>query len=55
MEILVANGLMPADERSRKELERQDPWTLRVRGLAEELSLHELGRALFPPQSTARV
>lgn len=47
MERLITHGLMPADETARKELERLDPWELRVRGLDEKLSLHEFGRALF--------
>ncbi|MEQ9042544.1 MAG: type II CRISPR RNA-guided endonuclease Cas9 [Alphaproteobacteria bacterium] len=47
MERLIEHGLMPADPVKRKKLETIDPWSLRVRGLDEELSLHELGRALF--------
>lgn len=44
---LIVNGLMPSEEAARKALEKIDPWTLRVRGLDEKLSLHEFGRALF--------
>ena len=47
MEILTANGLMPADTAARKELEKLDPYWLRARALAEPLTLHEIGRALF--------
>ncbi len=47
MDRLVEYGLMPEDKTARKALETLDPWALRVRGLDEELSLHELGRALF--------
>ncbi|MBL4596423.1 MAG: hypothetical protein JKX99_07575 [Robiginitomaculum sp.] len=44
---LIKHGLMPGDPAARKELEKLDPWALRVRALDEELSLFELGRALF--------
>jgi CRISPR-associated endonuclease Csn1 len=47
MDALIRHGLMPEADAERKALERQDPWTLRVLGLDEELSLHQLGRALF--------
>ncbi|MCF6199930.1 MAG: type II CRISPR RNA-guided endonuclease Cas9 [Hyphomicrobiaceae bacterium] len=47
MEKLVELGLMPSDTNERKELEKLDPWELRVNGLDKELSLFELGRALF--------
>lgn len=47
MDKLIAHGLMPTDKAERKELEKEDPWILRLRGLDEELSLHQLGRALF--------
>ncbi len=47
MDRLIAHGLMPGDEIQRKALEQEDPWTLRVRGLDEKLSPHQLGRALF--------
>ncbi len=47
MDRLVQYGLMPKDKAERKALEKLDPWALRVRGLDEPLSLHELGRALF--------
>ncbi|MCW5698870.1 MAG: type II CRISPR RNA-guided endonuclease Cas9 [Rhodospirillales bacterium] len=44
---LVEHDLMPADHTIRKALEDGDPWSLRVKGLDEKLSRHELGRALF--------
>ena len=47
MATLVAHGLMPEHEADRKALESLDPYELRARGLDEELSLRELGRALF--------
>ncbi len=47
MDCLIEHGLMPAEEKARKNLEKKDPWVLRVQGLDEKLSLHELGRALF--------
>ena len=47
MDKRLRHGLMPADPAARKELEKLDPWNLRVRGLDEPLTLHELGRALF--------
>jgi len=47
MDALVSYGLMPAKADERKALEHEDPWTLRVKGLDEKLSLHQLGRALF--------
>jgi CRISPR-associated endonuclease Csn1 len=47
IDTLVGSGLMPADGEARKELEALDPYRLRAEGLDRELSLHELGRALF--------
>ena len=47
MDALVRHGLMPNEILQRKALEHEDPWTLRVKGLDEELSLYQLGRALF--------
>lgn len=47
MERLVDAGLMPADEKRRKELEKLDPYWLRAAALDQELTLHEIGRALF--------
>lgn len=38
---------MPADEPDRKELQKLDPYELRARGLDEQLSPHELGRAIY--------
>ena len=47
MEYMIETGLMPKDERSRKELELKDPYYLRAKAAEEKVSLHELGRALF--------
>ena len=47
MDALVACGLMPPDEDSRKALEGLDPYRLRSRALDHPLSPYELGRALF--------
>ena len=47
MAALIRHGLMPEDAKKRKCLEREDPWTLRVHGLDNKLSLYHLGRALF--------
>jgi CRISPR-associated endonuclease Csn1 len=47
MSILTEYGLMPKDEAERKELEKLDPYLLRVKALDEEVSLFELGRAIF--------
>ncbi len=62
LDALVRFGLMPSDPAARKALENPtgrgrngadeirktyDPWRLRARGLAEALTPHQLGRALF--------
>jgi len=47
MDKLTKHKLMPDNYESRKKLEKTDPWALRVKGLDEKLTLHELGRALF--------
>jgi CRISPR-associated endonuclease Csn1 len=47
MKILVQYGLMPSDQDSRKKLQDLDPYILRARGLSEELTPHEFGRALY--------
>jgi CRISPR-associated endonuclease Csn1 len=55
MRELIEFGLMPTDESARKALEGRkgvplidtDPWILRARALNEEISLHQLGRAIF--------
>lgn len=55
MRQLIRFGLMPENETERKALEggkggsliNTDPWILRARGLNEEISPHQLGRALF--------
>ena len=47
MQELIACGLMPSDERERKQLEECDPYQLRARSLDHPLTPYELGRALF--------
>lgn len=47
METLARSGLMPIDPLERKALEKLDPYSLRAVGLHEQISLQELGRALF--------
>ena len=47
LQALVEYGLMPPDPKARKELERLDPYSLRVRALDQPLNPFELGRALF--------
>ncbi|MBC6445319.1 MAG: type II CRISPR RNA-guided endonuclease Cas9 [Alphaproteobacteria bacterium GM202ARS2] len=47
MQKLIANGLMPTDKAQRKQLESLCPYQLRSKGVKGELTLHELGRALF--------
>jgi CRISPR-associated endonuclease Csn1 len=47
MEALIRHGLMPNTVPERKVLEGEDPWTLRVHGLDQKLTLHQLGRVLF--------
>ena len=47
LDALKRHGLMPKDPSEAKALQQTDPWILRARGLDEELSPHELGRALF--------
>ena len=47
MEALIRHGLMPADAEERQSLQHEDPWVLRVKGLDEKLTPHQLGRALF--------
>ncbi|WP_261401506.1 type II CRISPR RNA-guided endonuclease Cas9 [Chenggangzhangella methanolivorans] len=44
---LTRLGLFPAEEAGRKALEGLDPYELRARALSEELTLAEIGRALF--------
>ncbi|MFH1805160.1 MAG: type II CRISPR RNA-guided endonuclease Cas9 [Pseudomonadota bacterium] len=46
-DVLIAYGLMPADEAARKQLVALDPYHLRASGLDEALPPHHLGRALF--------
>ncbi len=47
MDLLVAYGLMPAEEAARKKLEGLDPYELRALALDEPLPAHHIGRALF--------
>lgn len=47
MQGLIQFGLMPDSEAERKALVALDPYQLRKRGLDEQLSPYELGRALF--------
>ncbi len=44
---LTKAGLFPADEQARADLQNQNPLELRARALKEELSPHQVGRALF--------
>ncbi|MHB8078897.1 MAG: type II CRISPR RNA-guided endonuclease Cas9 [Candidatus Krumholzibacteriia bacterium] len=46
-ELLVSAGLLPSDRSALDEVCRLDPYALRARGLVEDLSPHELGRALI--------
>jgi CRISPR-associated endonuclease Csn1 len=47
MALLIANGLMPAEETARKALERLDPYELRARAVEGEVPAYQIGRALF--------
>jgi CRISPR-associated endonuclease Csn1 len=47
MSLLIAHGLMPADESVRKALEALDPYELRANALDDALPAHHVGRALF--------
>lgn len=47
MRALIEHGLMPQDVPTQKKIEGEDPYELRARGVAQELPLHHLGRALF--------
>lgn len=47
LRLLIEYSLMPQDAGERKALEQIDPWILRARALAEPLTPHEFGRALF--------
>lgn len=46
-DLLASVGLLPAAIAAQEELFKTDPYFLRARGLTEDLSAHELGRALF--------
>lgn len=43
---LTEHGLLPTDEAALERLFAEDPWTLRCRGLDNELKPHEFGRVL---------
>jgi len=47
MKYLVADGLFPSDPVERKALAMLDPFELRARALEKELSLREIGRAIW--------
>lgn len=47
MPLLVAHGLMPADESARKKLESLDPYELRAMALDAAIPADHVGRALF--------
>lgn len=47
LKYLIRDGLFPTDQADRQRLADQDPYALRARALDEELSLFEIGRALF--------
>lgn len=47
MGALIRHGLMPRDEAERIRLCALDPYMLRAKALQHEISLHELGRAIF--------
>lgn len=47
LKYLIRDGLFPADQAERQRLAGEDPYALRARALDEELSLFEIGRALF--------
>ena len=47
IKVLSEAGLMPSDPEQRKQLEKENPYSLRAIGLHEKITLQELGRALF--------
>jgi len=47
MRLMIAHGFMPGDRAARRALRSLDPYDLRRRGLDEELTPFEFGRALF--------
>ena len=47
MNALIEHGLMPSDDVGRKAIQQADPYVLRKRGLDEQLTLFELGRAIY--------
>ncbi|MBS9778404.1 MAG: type II CRISPR RNA-guided endonuclease Cas9 [Gammaproteobacteria bacterium] len=44
---MIQHGLQPQSENDRKQLAEREPLELRAKGVNEQLTLHELGRALF--------
>lgn len=44
---LIQYGLMPQNQVERKALEHLDPYELRAKALDRQISIHELGRAIF--------
>ncbi len=47
LDILIKYGLMPEDEKERKQLQILDPYFFRTKALYEKISLFELGRVIF--------
>lgn len=47
MNLLIDYGLMPSEKEKQKELEKNDPYYLRYKGLDNALEPYELGRVLF--------
>ncbi len=47
LDYMIAVGLQPETQSERQQLAEREPLELRAKGMTEELSLHELGRALF--------
>ena len=47
MTALIQHGLMPSDEKHRKQLEKLNPYELRAKAVNEKIELFEIGRALF--------
>lgn len=47
MQTLIKLGLMPQDEKDRKNLQLLDPYELRAKSIKEKIDLCELGRVIF--------
>ena len=47
LDMLIKYGLMPEDEKERKQLQILDPYFFRTKALYEKISLFELGRVIF--------